>query len=79
MPKGSKRPRGFLVSHQKGESKPRLRGAKEPRGFSINHLQGGSEPDAKSQLNCLENLSNKKKQNFTISRESLLSTWIKLV
>jgi hypothetical protein len=79
MPKGAKEPRGFSVSHQKGESKPMLKGAKEPRGFSINHLQRGIRTLCQSQLNCLENLSNKKKQNFTISRESLLSTWIKLV
>ena len=41
MLKGAKEPRGFSVSHQKGESKPMLKGAKEPRGFSINHLQRG--------------------------------------
>jgi hypothetical protein len=41
MPKGAKEPRGFSVSHLKGDSKPILKGAKEPRGFSINHLQRG--------------------------------------
>ena len=64
--KGVKKATWVFSKPPKGESKPRLRGAKEPRGFSINHLQGGSEPYTKSQLNCLENLFNKKKQNFTI-------------
>ena len=43
-----------------GESKPMPKGAKEPRGFLINHLQRGIQNYAKSQLKCLENLSNKK-------------------
>ena len=44
MPKGSKRPRGFSVSHQRGESKPMLKGAKEPRGLSVSHQKGESKP-----------------------------------
>ena len=49
MPKGSKRPRGFSVSHQRGESKPMLKGgqratwvfSKPPkRGIKTNSKRG---------------------------------------
>jgi hypothetical protein len=79
MLKGAKEPRGFSVSHQKGESKPMLKGAKEPRGFSINHLQRGIRTLCQISAELPGKLVQQEKQNFTISRESLLSTWIKLV
>jgi hypothetical protein len=79
MLKGAKEPRGFSVSHQKGESKPMQKGAKEPRGLSINHLQWGINTLCQTSAELPGKLVQREKQNSTISRESLLSTWIKLV
>jgi hypothetical protein len=79
MPKGSKRPRGFLISHQKGESKPMLKGAKKPRGVLVNHLEKGDQNLCQISAAMPGKLVQQEKQKFTISRGNVLSTRIKLV